>query len=313
MVLLRPTLKDVFERVELSWSLQNAQVQDSVIEHHLGKAPPLMDMMESLSTYEFNILDNGLGLSENDDPQQKNEIVSLERTRADIPHRDFIFKNVPGLRVIVKQRYTISPSASVHTNRHYAKHGRETRFKVSAKRVRDEKIGRALAPSSSAYEEEELLQMQRRQLPVPPNFDKPPKREDWVSGGRAQGPENMKAPHQFEARQISGRAAALETASMNSTTQDDVSPQAQMRNQALYSAPLPMSQRQVARADLHYMPMDSPPMMGCQMLPPRSLQPRYPASEGVKASEKSSPPLEKTAEETLVDDLLNKFTTLYQV
>ena len=100
MFMLKPIVKDYFDKIELSWSVQNPRMHVSAIKNHLKRMetdslPSVMDMLETLYDHEHSIIDVHQG---------QGELLSLKRTKTDIQHKDMLFKGVPGLQFVVEPR-----------------------------------------------------------------------------------------------------------------------------------------------------------------------------------------------------------------
>ena len=100
MFMLKPIVKDYFDKIELSWSVQNPKMHVSTIRNQLARMeaeglPSVMDMLETLYDHEHSMIDVH---------QAQGELLSLKRTKTDIQHRDIVFKGVPGLQFIVEPK-----------------------------------------------------------------------------------------------------------------------------------------------------------------------------------------------------------------
>ena len=98
MFMLKPIVKDYFNKIELTWSVQSPRVHVSTIRKHLAHMeesglPSVVDMLETLYDYEHSMIDTYQG---------QGELLSLKRTKTDIQHRDITFKGVPGLQFVVE-------------------------------------------------------------------------------------------------------------------------------------------------------------------------------------------------------------------
>lgn len=106
MFMLKPIVKDYFDKIELSWSVQNPRMHVSAIKNHLKRMetdslPSVMDMLETLYDHEHSIIDVHQG---------QGELLSLKRTKTDIQHKDIVFKGVPGLQFVVEPKRTPTTS-----------------------------------------------------------------------------------------------------------------------------------------------------------------------------------------------------------
>ena len=100
MFMLKPVVKDFFDKIELTWSIQNPKVPPSVIQKHLicmeaDRLPSVVDMLETIYDHEHSMIDAHQG---------QGNLLSLKRTKTDIQHRDIVFKDVPGLQFVVEPR-----------------------------------------------------------------------------------------------------------------------------------------------------------------------------------------------------------------
>ena len=105
LYLLKPIVRDFFDRIELTWSVQNTRMQDSAIRNYLSKnekdgMPSVLEMLQNLHAYEHALLDNEL-LSRGSSSQAS--LLSLKRTKTDIRHRDITIKDVPGLQFVMER------------------------------------------------------------------------------------------------------------------------------------------------------------------------------------------------------------------
>ena len=69
MFMLKPIVKDFFDKIELSWSIQNPNMHVSAIKKHIARmeadgAPFVMDMLETLYTHEHSMIDEQLAASD---------------------------------------------------------------------------------------------------------------------------------------------------------------------------------------------------------------------------------------------------------
>ena len=105
MFLLKPIVRDFFDKIELTWSVQNTKMQDTTIRKSMAKhkkdgMPSVLDMLHTLHDYEQTVIDSevhGRGLG----PEES--LLSLKRIKTDIRHRDITLKDVPGLQFVVER------------------------------------------------------------------------------------------------------------------------------------------------------------------------------------------------------------------
>lgn len=103
LFLLKPIVKDFFDKIELTWSLQNTNLHRLAIRKYVDKneqdgLPSVLDMLETLYAHEHEVVEKELSGS-----SHGSSILSLKRTRTDIQHRDILFKGVPGLQFVVER------------------------------------------------------------------------------------------------------------------------------------------------------------------------------------------------------------------
>lgn len=103
LFLLKPVVKDLHDRIELSWTVQDTNTQPLAIRQYLDnnekdKIPSVVEMLEQLHAYEQEMV-------ESETPKDSGRsILSLKRTTIDIRSRDMLFKSVPGLQFVVQCR-----------------------------------------------------------------------------------------------------------------------------------------------------------------------------------------------------------------
>ena len=97
MVLLRPTLQDYFNRVELTWTKQTMKLPGDALQQHLSQGrTTLTDTLQDLHAYEQSIIDDAV--------HKHGEgalVVSAKRTKTDMSTRNIMFKELPGLQFVV--------------------------------------------------------------------------------------------------------------------------------------------------------------------------------------------------------------------
>ncbi|KAL9070380.1 MAG: hypothetical protein Q9161_004939 [Pseudevernia consocians] len=112
LFLLKPMVTDFSDKIELHWSMQDANMQQSAIHEHMAKdqkdtLPSVLEMLQQLHAYEQSRVDfetsKGSGGS----------VLFLKRTQTDIQCRDMLFKAVPGLQFVV-ERETRRPPSLAH-------------------------------------------------------------------------------------------------------------------------------------------------------------------------------------------------------
>ena len=101
LFLLKPLVKDHYDRIELRWTVQDTNMQTPAICEYMDKnkkddLPPLFEMLQQLNAYEQEMVDSQV-------PKDSGRwILSLKRTTIDIRSRDMLFKAVPGLQFVVQ-------------------------------------------------------------------------------------------------------------------------------------------------------------------------------------------------------------------
>lgn len=102
LFLLKPVVENFFDKVELTWLLQNIHMRDSAIDRYLSEQEyernDVFDMLHTLHPYETKILD---GVIFGIDMRTEGSLLSLKRTKTTICHRDITFTDVPGLQFVV--------------------------------------------------------------------------------------------------------------------------------------------------------------------------------------------------------------------
>ena len=101
LFLLKPIVKDFFDKVELSWSVQNSNLQPPAIRKHMANdeqegLSSVIEMLHQLHAYEQAMVD--LEISK----YPEGSVLYLRRTKTDIQHRDMVFKAIPGLQFVVQ-------------------------------------------------------------------------------------------------------------------------------------------------------------------------------------------------------------------
>ena len=101
LFLLKPIVKAFFDKVELSWSVQNTRMQPMAVRKHMANQereglPSVIEMLHDLDAYEQSMVD--LQVSK----YPEGSVLSMRRTKTDIRHRDMIFKDIPGLQFVVQ-------------------------------------------------------------------------------------------------------------------------------------------------------------------------------------------------------------------
>lgn len=113
MFLLKPIVKDFFDKIEVSWFIQNPKIHASAIRAHLARMeadglPSVMEMLETLHDHEHSMIEAHQG---------RGDLLSLKRTKTDIQYRDIVFKGVPGLQFVVEPK--ILPTFESNISDHF--------------------------------------------------------------------------------------------------------------------------------------------------------------------------------------------------
>ena len=102
LFLLKPLVQDLYDRIELRWTVQHTNMQPPAIREYMDKnekdgLPPVVEMLQQLNAYEQEMV-------ESETPKDSGKsILSLKRTTTDIQIRDMLFKAVPGLQFVVQR------------------------------------------------------------------------------------------------------------------------------------------------------------------------------------------------------------------
>ena len=101
LFLLKPIVRDLFDRIELRWTVQDTYMRSRAIRDYMNKeekdvVPSVVEMLQQLHAYEHEMVDAQM-------PKYSgSSIVSLRRKTIDIRSRDMLFKAVPGLEFVVQ-------------------------------------------------------------------------------------------------------------------------------------------------------------------------------------------------------------------
>ncbi len=104
LFLLKPTIKDFFDMIQLSWTLSKVQISQRDIRNQLARNereanPAVWEVMESLYPHEHRVITKELSGT-----GSEASLASLKRTKADIQHRGITFQGVPGLHFVLRRR-----------------------------------------------------------------------------------------------------------------------------------------------------------------------------------------------------------------
>lgn len=114
---LNPVVKDLFDRIELRWTVENTNVRPLAIREHMAEnekndLPSVVEMLQQLHAYEQAVVDSETSR------HSGGSVLSLKRTKTDIRSRDMFFKAVPGLQFVVQRQVRQPPplgSRSTHS------------------------------------------------------------------------------------------------------------------------------------------------------------------------------------------------------
>lgn len=114
---LKPIVKDLFDRIELRWTVQNTNVRPLAIREHMAEnekndLPSVVEMLQQLHAYEQAVVDSETSR------HSGGSVLSLKRTKTDMQSRDMFFKAVPGLQFVVQRQVRQPPplgSRSTHS------------------------------------------------------------------------------------------------------------------------------------------------------------------------------------------------------
>ena len=109
LFLLKPIVRDLFDRIELRWTVQDTYMRSRAIRDYMNKDekdvnPSVVEMLQQLHAYEHEMLDAQMPKCSG------RSILSLKRKTIDIRSRDMLFNAVPGLEFVVQCHVDKSPS-----------------------------------------------------------------------------------------------------------------------------------------------------------------------------------------------------------
>lgn len=116
LFLLKPIVRDLFDRIELRWSVQSTKMPPVAIREHMAKnekndLPSVVEMLQQLHAYEQAMVDSETS------KHPGGSVLSLRRTKTDIRSRDMLFEAVPGLQFVVQRQVRQPPPEVVHQGR----------------------------------------------------------------------------------------------------------------------------------------------------------------------------------------------------
>lgn len=113
LFLLKPIVKNFFDRIELRWSVQNSKMPPSAIREHMAKnekenLPSVVEMLQHLHAYEQAMVDSEFS------GDSGGTLLSIKRTKTDMQSRDIILKAVPGLQFVIQRQIRQPPPSSFY-------------------------------------------------------------------------------------------------------------------------------------------------------------------------------------------------------
>ena len=117
LFLLKPMVKNFFDKVELRWYLQDTQMRESAIYRYMAQQEDetsVVNMLHTLDNHEKRILD---GVIFGIDMSTEGSLLSLKRTKKTICHRDITFTDVPGLQFVVRRERRIPEEVTINRER----------------------------------------------------------------------------------------------------------------------------------------------------------------------------------------------------
>ena len=106
---LRPTIQDFFNRVELTWTKQTIHLPEKVVAQQvLDENNDLLNTLEDLHAFEQSIIDQAVR-----ECGEGAHVISAKRTKTDMSTRNIAFKELPGLQFVVQGEATTSSSSFV--------------------------------------------------------------------------------------------------------------------------------------------------------------------------------------------------------
>ena len=105
LLLIKPLIKDYFDRIELTWTIYNAKMQQQAMKTYMNDLEKnclhsVKDVATNLYAYEQSSIDAEL---QNPGYEAGASLVALKRTKVDMTHRDITLKDVPGLQFVVER------------------------------------------------------------------------------------------------------------------------------------------------------------------------------------------------------------------
>ena len=155
LFLIKPVVENFFDKVEVTWLLQHIKMRESAIHSYLNLREygrnDVFDMLHTLHPYEKNILE---GVIFGIDMSTEGSLLSLERTKTTICHRDITFTNVPGLQFVVRRERQYPDGVTIIRPQHVSHRARTYSFQRAGARERSSTYGLGgEAPSQSPQDD----------------------------------------------------------------------------------------------------------------------------------------------------------------
>lgn len=108
MFLIRPSVQDDDETVQVSWNTTDTNVRLSEIRKQLAQyerenQPSVLDTLETLRAYEGSVIDDINEHGNFSADRSRYKLIALKRTWTNISHREMVFQGVLGLRLVVQR------------------------------------------------------------------------------------------------------------------------------------------------------------------------------------------------------------------
>ena len=159
LFLIKPVVENFFDKVELTWLLQHVKMRESAIHNYLNQQEyginDVFDMLHTLHPYEKNILD---GVIFGIDMSTEGSLLSLERTKTTICHRDITFTNVLGLQFVVRRERQYPDGVTIIRPQHASTRASKYHLHGAGARARSSRHGlKGGAPSQSREDDIVIL------------------------------------------------------------------------------------------------------------------------------------------------------------
>ncbi|KAL8862022.1 MAG: hypothetical protein Q9178_001477 [Gyalolechia marmorata] len=155
--LMKPTIKDLGDVIQLSWKIHKLRMQQAEILNHINNneqegLPPVHEIYQALYTYEHVALEDEISRA---GAGSYVSLRSMKRIHMDLTHREILFKGIPGLQfvlecIIRRPPVSKSPQASLFMPAQSAASGqlRSNGSGESKKTTSDDTINATSNPSS---------------------------------------------------------------------------------------------------------------------------------------------------------------------